>query len=236
MTTARGIALRVSFPMYDSSTGLLKTGLSPAATVSLDGGNYGAVSDAPVEIQASGTYELTLTAGEMTADLVTVKVTAVGALAVTLHITTDSIAAAITAVDDYVDSEVAAIKAVTDLLPDAGGLTTIQADLDDLQARLPAALVSGRMNSSVGAVANGAIAAAAFATGAFDAIFTRALSAVEGSAPGRSLAGAIAKLVNKVVLSGGTLSVKQTDDTTDMFTQTAGTDAAAEPVISLDTD
>lgn len=180
MTIARAAAFRVSFPLYDSTTGLLKTGSSPAGTVSLDGGNFAAVTDAPLEIQTSGVYELTLTAAEMTADLVTVKVTAAGALAVTLHIQTDTVAAAIATVDDYVDTEVAAIlaavdtevaaiKAVTDALPNAGALTTIQADLDDLQTRVPAALVGGRMDASVGAMTAGVVTAAAVATGAIDA-------------------------------------------------------------------
>lgn len=50
----------------------------------------------------------------------------------------------------------------------------------DIPARLPAALVSGRMDASVGAVANNAIAATSFASGAFDAVWsvtTRLLTA-----------------------------------------------------------
>ena len=57
-----------------------------------------------------------------------------------------------------------------------------QSDTNDIQARLPAALVSGRMDSSVGAIAAGAITATAiadgaftaakFAAGAFDAVWT----------------------------------------------------------------
>jgi hypothetical protein len=44
----------------------------------------------------------------------------------------------------------------------------IQADTEDIQARLPAALVSGRIDASVGAVANNAITAAAIADAAID--------------------------------------------------------------------
>lgn len=59
----------------------------------------------------------------------------------------------------YIDTEVAAIKAKTDTLPSdpadasdvAAALAAIQADTNDLQARLPAALVSGRMDSYMGA-------------------------------------------------------------------------------------
>ena len=69
-----------------------------------------------------------------------------------------------------ISADVAAVKAET---------ATILADTNDIQTRLPAALVSGRMDSSVGAmaanvltataVATGAITAAKFAAGALDA-------------------------------------------------------------------
>jgi len=69
-----------------------------------------------------------------------------------------------------------------------------------------------------------------------DAILTRALSAVEGSAPFRSLAGAIAKLVNKVDISGSTLTVRKTNDTAAFGTQQITTDEAAKPIVAVDTD
>jgi len=54
----------------------------------------------------------------------------------------------------------------------------IIADTNDIQTRLPAALVSGRMDASVGAMAAGTVTAAAIATGAIDAD-ALAASAVE---------------------------------------------------------
>lgn len=48
-------------------------------------------------------------------------------------------------------------------------LATVLADTDNIQTRLPAALVGGRMDSSVGAMAEGTITAGAIATGAIDA-------------------------------------------------------------------
>jgi hypothetical protein len=45
----------------------------------------------------------------------------------------------------------------------ASALTTAQADLDDIQTRLPAALISGRMDASVGAMAANVMTAAAAA-------------------------------------------------------------------------
>lgn len=50
--------------------------------------------------------------------------------------------ASVNAVDDLIDTEVGAIKTVVD---------AIEVDTQDIQARLPAALVSGRIDSSVGA-------------------------------------------------------------------------------------
>lgn len=48
-------------------------------------------------------------------------------------------------------------------------VAAVQADTDNIQTRLPAALVSGRMDSSVGAMAAGVVTAAAVATNAIDA-------------------------------------------------------------------
>lgn len=50
-------------------------------------------------------------------------------------------------IDDFLDTEIAAIKAKTDNLPDGGALTTIQSDLDNIQTRLPAALINGHIDN-----------------------------------------------------------------------------------------
>jgi hypothetical protein len=52
----------------------------------------------------------------------------------------------------------------------------------------------------------------------------------------RSLLGAIAKLVNKVTVIGGTLTVYEDDDVTSLGTQTVSTDSGADPITSMDTD
>ena len=62
-------------------------------------------------------------------------------------------------------------KMLADILTDTGTtlqgeLDGIQADTEDIQSRLPAALVSGRIDASVGAMASGALTAAALATDA----------------------------------------------------------------------
>jgi hypothetical protein len=79
--------------------------------------------------------------------------------------------ASVNTIDDFLDTEVLAIKTVTDALPNAGALTTIQADLDDLQTRLPAALTgAGNMKADAlllnGATPNNLAATAIVSSGA----------------------------------------------------------------------
>ncbi len=73
-----------------------------------------------------------------------------------------------------------------------------------------------------------------------DYILRRSLASAEASAYGdalalRSLLGAASKLVNKIAIAAGVLSIYKTDDTTALGTQAVGTDSAADPVVSLDT-
>jgi hypothetical protein len=73
---------------------------------------------------------------------------------------------------DAIDGDAIAASAVTEIqsgLATSASIVTAQADLDDIQARLPAALVSGRMDSSVGAIATGAITADSIAADAITA-------------------------------------------------------------------
>lgn len=213
----------------DASVGAMAAGVVTAAAVATDAIDADALADGAITA-------LTFAAGAI--DAAAIAADAIGASELAADAVTEiqaglATAAALTVVDDFLDTEVAAILAAVDT------------EITDIQGRLPAALVAGRMDSDVGAIqanaitatsiAANALTAAKFATGAFDAVFTRALSAVEGAATARSLAWAIAKLTNKVSISGSTLSIKQTDDTTDVFTQTLTTDAAAEPVVSMDT-
>lgn len=153
---------------------------------------------------------------------------------------------------DAIGSAELAASAVTEIqsgLATAAALATVQADTDDIQTRLPAALVTGRMDASVGAMASGVVTSTAIAADAIgaselaadavteiaDGVLSRALSNVEGSATFRSLAGVIAKLTNRFAIAGGTATIYKTDDTTAYATQSVVTDAAADPVIEVNT-
>ncbi len=99
------------------------------------------------------------TAGKIVGDNVNATISSRASQA-TLDTLDDYVDTEVAAILAAVDTEVAAIKAVTDVIPNAGALTTIQADLDDIQTRIPAALASGNIKADILAV-NGSTAAAA---------------------------------------------------------------------------
>jgi hypothetical protein len=82
----------------------------------------------------------------------------------------------------------------------ASALATVQADTDDIQTRLPAALVSGRIDASVGAMAANTLTASALAT---DAV-TEIQAAVAAGAVA-SVTGAVGSVTGSVgsIASGG---------------------------------
>ena len=74
-----------------------------------------------------------------------------------------------------------------------------------------------------------------------DIILRRATSSVEASSDGetlsmRSLYGMIAQGVHKTPISGSTLTVTKSDETTTLGTRTIVTDATSQPIVSFDTD
>lgn len=146
------------------------------------------------------------------------------------------------------------IKTATDVATAVAG---VQSDTDDIQARIPAALVSGRMDSSVGAMAANVVTATAIATDAItaskiaadaigaselaadavteiaDGLLKRDMSAVSGESA-RSPLNALRFLRNKWAIAAGTLSVKKEDDSTEAWNSAMSTDAAAVPIIGSD--
>ncbi len=195
-------------------------------------------------------------------------------------------------IDDFIDTEVAAIKAKTDQLTftnankvdsailTAGDFAQAAADkvwlsatrtltalgaslVQEIWDRATSALttagsigkllvdnvnatISSRSSHSaadVWAVADRQLTAisTALRNQVADNILRRSLASAIASADGdtlggRSLIGAIARLVNRSRIAGTTLTVYRTDDTTTLYTQTLTTNASAEPVIEADTD
>lgn len=118
----------------------------------------------------------------------------------TMNITgniTGNLSGSVGSVTGAVGSVTGAVGSVTGAVGSVTGLTaaTVHADLDDIQARLPAALVAGRIDASVGAMAADVVTAAAIATNAIDADALAADVATELQA-GLATAASIAALNN----------------------------------------
>lgn len=102
------------------------------------------------------------------------------------------------------------------------------------------AVVDSRLDG-VQAACAAAIVAADFATTAdfmteaemTDYLLDRALS-VGTDSGGRTVRNALRGLVNKVSISGGTLTVYEEDDTTPAYTAAVGTNVGQAPIVSID--
>lgn len=68
------------------------------------------------------------------------------------------------------------------------------------------------------------------------ALLQRSISDAESLPEFRSLGGAIQKLTNRVRISGGSLEIYESDDTTISKTQSVSTNPSADPIVEADTD
>lgn len=157
--------------------GLFIAGSNAATTVNITGDLTGNVSGSVGSVAAGGITAASFAANAINAAKLDPDVTTElqAGLATAAALTT--VEGKIDTIDNFVDTEmaatlaavdteVAAIKVVTDALPNAGALTTIQADLDNIQTRIPAALNGGRMDSDLGALVGSTTAAARLQQGA----------------------------------------------------------------------
>lgn len=167
-----------------------KTGLTVTVQVSKAAAAFAGLTGSPSVTEiANGWYTVTVAAGDMNTTDVILKATATGAAQTDEAFYLDdqrtsdvysrigapagaSIAADIVVIDDFLDTEIAAIKAKTDNLPsdpaDASDIAAshasitsaiagVQSDTDNIQTRLPAALVGGRMDADVGNLQTAAV-------------------------------------------------------------------------------
>jgi hypothetical protein len=157
----KNVAYRVTFPLLDADGDLVTAAGSLDSEVSKDGGAFADCTNEATEIAtASGMYYLDLTSTEMNADTVAIIVKSAGAKTTPIVLypeeagdirvnvtqvsgttqTAGDIPAMITVVDDFLDTEIAAIKAKTDNLPadpaDASDIatsfTTVNTKLDTI--------------------------------------------------------------------------------------------------------
>lgn len=260
----KNVAYRVTFPIMDADGDLVTGATGLDSERSLDGATFADCTSEATEIAtASGMYFLDLTAAEMNADCtaIIVKTSSVGAKTTALVLYPQEADDIKVAVTHWVATAVATptVNGVPEVdTTHVGGTVQtagdIMADTNDIQARLPAALVSGRIDASVGAMAAGTVTAAAVATGAVDAdaiaasggnkiadhVLRRSYATARASGDGdtvsfRSLLGSIARLVNKWSISGTTLTITHEDDATSFATQALTATPAADPITAADT-
>jgi hypothetical protein len=159
----KNVAYRVTFPIFDADGDLVTGATGLDSEVSKDGGTFADCTNEATEIATnSGMYYLDLTSTEMNADTVAiiVKTSSSGAKTTPIVIypeeagdvrvnvtqvngttqTAGDLAALINTVDDFLDTEIAAIKAKTDNLPSdpadasdiASSFTTVNTKLDTI--------------------------------------------------------------------------------------------------------
>lgn len=118
----------------------------------------------------------------------------------------------------------------------------IEVDTQDIQSRLPAALVSGRMDSYIGAMGTDVITAASIAAAAgskiADIIWRRSYASIRASSDGDAVSrfsplGALAALVNKWSPAGSLIQFEHEDGTA-FYTRTPTTDRGARPIRELE--
>ena len=181
LSEATAAKRRVSVWLVDGTDGITaRTGQTGVVRISKNGGASADTAASLTEVDSTnmpGLYYIELSAAE---------VNTVGPLYLSYKAASTARWHETVAVISY-DPYDAVALGLTDLdatissRASAANLATVQADTDDIQTRLPAALVSGRMDSSVGAVAANAITAAAIADGAIDAA-TFAVGALDAAA------------------------------------------------------
>lgn len=157
--------------------------------------------------------------------------------------------AMLTAIDDFIDTEVAAIKAKTDNLPsDPADQSMIEAAITSATSSLATAANLAIVDTVVDAIladtgTDGVVVATGSKTGyaltttehtnIADALLKRDWSSVSGEAS-RSVINALRFLRNKWSISGTTLTVTKENDATSAWTAILSTDAAADPVTGSD--
>lgn len=151
----KNVAYRVTFPILDADGDLVTGAASLDSEVSIDGAAFADCTNEATEIAtSSGVYYLDLTSSEMNGDTIAVIVK------------TGTVGAKTTLLVFYPEEAGDIRVNVTQVAGTTQTAGDIIGDTNDIQSRLPAALVSGRMDASVGAMAANVLTASALAADA----------------------------------------------------------------------
>lgn len=176
----KNVAYRVTFPIFDADGDLVTGATGLDSEVSKDGGTFADCTNEATEIATnSGMYYLDLTSTEMNADTVAVIVKTSSSGAKTTPIVmypeeTGDLRVNVTAYGGTAGTFASGRPEVntTHIAGTSQTAGDIIADTNDIQSRLPAALVSGRIDASVGAMATDVLTSTALAASAVTEIQT----------------------------------------------------------------
>jgi nicotinamide riboside kinase len=119
----------------------------------------------------------------------------------------------------------------------ASAIGVVQADTDNIQTRLPAALIGGRMDSNVQAAGADVIDASVLAQNAAQEIADEFLArnlAGGGSGDSRNVRNALRSARNRVEITAlGALTVYEEDDVTPAWIGTATRVAGVNPIVEI---
>jgi len=210
-------AYKLIFPIFDASGNLLSAAGSLAARVSKDGTAFAVATNAVAEIGTDGVYALDLTATEMNADQIAVRVTSGGKPVYGLiH----------TVVRQHKDL---AFPNVSGRGMDVDATGGVETGVVAIGAISSLSFAAGAIDAA--ALAANALGAAELAADAAEKIADALLArnVAGGSNAGRLVKEALYVLRNRVAIAAGTMTVYGVDDATPAFTA-AVTTAAGNPI------
>lgn len=245
ITEKQGATMRVYFDTIDIASGApTDAAATPTVTVYKDGVSIGAAG-ATVTNKATGLYELAIVCsvgnGYDIGSRFNAVVSATVAGVAGVHCVAD-FAVTLADVDDVLN-EISVTH--DDLLTTTTVVNLIETYTDSIEGRLPAALVGGRMDVTVGAMQNSVITAAAIATDAIDADALAATALAEiaaavwaqvlesGYTAADMFRGAVSVLFGKVAdFTTGNLVFRNLADTKNRITVATGSTGRTSSTIN----
>lgn len=204
--------------LVNAADGTAFTGTA-SVSVTVDGGTQ-AAGGGTVAHEGNGYHSYAPTQAETNGDHVAFTFTGTGAIPATVQVYTTFPQTG----DSYARLGAPAGASVS------ADIAAVQSDTNDIQTRLPAALVSGRMDASVGAMAANTLTASALATDAVDEIVDAVWDEVLTGATHNvaSSAGRRLRQLSSVVIHEGT-AVSATINTIRLDAAASSVDGAYDP-------
>lgn len=233
-----GTATTVFFPLIDKgATDLEATPVTIASgdcKISKDGGAFANTTTASFSHVAGGIYSIPLTATEMEAKQIIIKIVDQTATKEwedqVIIITTCGHASS--EVPYLADASVAAVKSKTDNLPsDPADASDIASATNTIAGYIDTEVAAIKAKTDLIPASPSSVSDIPTAIQVADALLKRDVDNVEATAPVHSLASAILKLVSRFKASTGV--TYRTDGTTVHMTQSPTADANADPITEL---